>query len=429
MPDADDDILQTAPSSKDQAQLLARLAGQLHESGDTASAENPAGTSPETVTEIARWLVESESLTAQELDRLQEFAERLASEIRAVRTEPPVSESSGKVDPPERAYELAALSSGLERPSSRSHTKSRRSSSHSEKSRDKRRASRGGNQSAKSAPTTVMSVIHYWLRWQVLLGLAAVCGIAIAPFTPWFNGSASSSSFESSTTAPDGTPENQSLTPEELSEHWQGIWQFAKQGKFDEANGLIKARYGQDASLESSDPNQRYAQTALLLAQGGQAAWGRAGDSLIARHDLRSPTWRLLFATWLVYSDSTQRDLVAEVLATAPDKRPSARFRMKAWVQARNGQHKYASTVLSKVPLDECEPGDLLFRATASAYTNQTERAAEDLAQLQSELRREMAQVRDAGAVQGPEQLVRLLCSIPLINSAELLHKRVHGDG
>ena len=175
----------------------------------------------------------------------------------------------------------------------------------------------------------------------------------------------------------------------------------------------------QDGSLgESKSRDISALSTALLLAQRNDDALAQAESQLLEQETFQSRSWRQVYATWLIVSTPESREVIEEALAK--ETVDSAwRHRLKAWMKSREQNSRFALHYLTQLELDECEIGDLFYRAAAFIAADDNASAAGDIEQLQLMLHTDRIVMNDA------EALVHALCSRWMAPSVDTWFKRV----
>jgi hypothetical protein len=167
-----------------------------------------------------------------------------------------------------------------------------------------------------------------------------------------------------------------------------------KQSDFDSALELLDKLRKSDQADNQDSSDLAWLESGLLLGQGGhleweqggRTAWNEAGRLLLVQPDIESDIWRLQFATWLLYGADELRDQAMETVVLNDPSKSSVNYRLQAWMETRNRHADKALRILSDHDRENCELGDLLYRAIAYSDTGNNEAASADFGEFCSRL-------------------------------------------
>ncbi|MEM7474979.1 MAG: hypothetical protein AAF483_08300 [Planctomycetota bacterium] len=190
------------------------------------------------------------------------------------------------------------------------------------------------------------------------------------------------------------------------------------QGQYSEA---LEASKTLAIKSNSHEFDRTLLETALEWAQGAQVDNMSIMKLLIQDSRFNSQCWRHIYAVWLLESTGKSRDTMLSFLSASNAGDSWTRFRMKAWLNSREGDASYALRYLNQVEDLKAEDADLLFRARSSLQSQDFRGALLDLNSLRSQL-----EIQDNAGLSSSaklEDVLATLCREKIRAYCDMLHE------
>ncbi|MFN3190703.1 MAG: hypothetical protein ACE361_09290 [Aureliella sp.] len=182
-------------------------------------------------------------------------------------------------------------------------------------------------------------------------------------------------------------------------------------------DGALERLASLKASSTLGGSKGEFARTAVLLAKDKKLFTKQIFESLYDTSDYDSRSWRLLYATWLLSSEESDREAMMSRLTSAGSQFSFPIGRLKVWLRTRNADW-LEGLRLEKLPENLLEPGDLVYRSIANIQEGFKEAAYRDTELLKGLFESEAESLDDLSL------LIQEICVPLLLKSTDRVAKR-----